>query len=247
MDRLEGRSRSSGTRQPVHWFEASPRFGRHRWCRCPLRSTGHDHLCDSTRTPGRNHFGLTRDQGAGRVVLESLNLTESGSGTMARWRRAARTGGPVRGCGVPTRGCSGRARRLAPAERTEPGCARPARMTFAPALRGTVSECTPMTEFTSSFKRTQRVSDITGLHRGAQLPGDDVAGEVVQDRREIEPAPADHPEPGEVGLRYAQRYLAVFEYRFNRRFDLPDIIPRLVYVALRTPPMPERLLKLRLA
>ena len=42
-------------------------------------------------------------------------------------------------------------------------------------------------------------------------------------------------------------YLAEFEYRFNRRFDLPDIIPRLVYVALRTPPMPERLLKLRLA
>ena len=36
--------------------------------------------------------------------------------------------------------------------------------------------------------------------------------------------------------KYAQRYLAEFEYRFNRRFDLPDIIPRLVYVALRTPP-----------
>ena len=47
--------------------------------------------------------------------------------------------------------------------------------------------------------------------------------------------------------KYAQRYLAEFEYRFNRRFNLPDIIPRLVYVALRTPPMPERLLKLRLA
>ena len=47
--------------------------------------------------------------------------------------------------------------------------------------------------------------------------------------------------------KYAQRYLAEFEYRFNRRFDLPDIIPRLVYVALRTPPMPERLLELRLA
>ena len=30
-------------------------------------------------------------------------------------------------------------------------------------------------------------------------------------------------------------------------FDLPDTVPRLVYVALRTPPMPERLLKLRLA
>ena len=47
--------------------------------------------------------------------------------------------------------------------------------------------------------------------------------------------------------KYAQRYLSEFEYRFNRRFDLPDIIPRLLHVALRTPPMPERLLKLRLA
>ena len=47
--------------------------------------------------------------------------------------------------------------------------------------------------------------------------------------------------------KYAQRYLSEFEYRFNRRFDLPDIIPRLVYVALRMPPMPERLLKLNLA
>jgi len=45
----------------------------------------------------------------------------------------------------------------------------------------------------------------------------------------------------------AQRSLAEFESRFNRRFDLPGIIPRLVYAALRTPPMPERLLKLRLA
>ena len=47
--------------------------------------------------------------------------------------------------------------------------------------------------------------------------------------------------------KYVQRCLSEFEYRFNRRFDLPDIIPRLVYVALRTPPMPEWLLKLRLA
>ena len=47
--------------------------------------------------------------------------------------------------------------------------------------------------------------------------------------------------------KYAQRYLSEFEYRFNHRFDLSDIITRLVYVALRTPPMPVRLLKLRLA
>ena len=40
---------------------------------------------------------------------------------------------------------------------------------------------------------------------------------------------------------------AQFAYWFNWRFDLPAIIPRLVCVALRTPPMPERLLNLRLA
>ncbi len=28
------------------------------------------------------------------------------------------------------------------------------------------------------------------------------------------------------------RALAEFAYRFNRRFDLPDIIPKLVYTAL---------------
>jgi hypothetical protein len=47
--------------------------------------------------------------------------------------------------------------------------------------------------------------------------------------------------------KYAQRYLAEFQYRFNRRFNLRDLIPRLAYVALRTPPMPERLLKVGLA
>ena len=42
--------------------------------------------------------------------------------------------------------------------------------------------------------------------------------------------------------KYAQRYLSEFQYRFNRRFDLCELIPRLAYVALRTPPMPDRLL-----
>jgi hypothetical protein len=40
------------------------------------------------------------------------------------------------------------------------------------------------------------------------------------------------------------RYLAEFEYRFNRRYDLAAMIPRFGYVAARTPPMPYRLLKL---
>ena len=42
--------------------------------------------------------------------------------------------------------------------------------------------------------------------------------------------------------KYAYRYLAEFQYRFNRRFELENFIPRFMVVALRTPPMPERLL-----
>lgn len=44
--------------------------------------------------------------------------------------------------------------------------------------------------------------------------------------------------------KHVPRYLAEFEYRFNRRFDLPIMIDRLIYVALRTPPMPYRFLKM---
>ena len=40
------------------------------------------------------------------------------------------------------------------------------------------------------------------------------------------------------------RHLAIFQYRFNRRFVLGDMIKRLTFVSLRTPPMPRRLLKL---
>jgi transposase-like protein len=44
--------------------------------------------------------------------------------------------------------------------------------------------------------------------------------------------------------KHVSRYLAEFEYRFNRRFDLAAMMPRLGYVAVRTQPMPYRLLKL---
>lgn len=43
---------------------------------------------------------------------------------------------------------------------------------------------------------------------------------------------------------HAPRYLAEFEYRFNRRFDLPAMMERFAHVALRTPPMPYGLLKM---
>ncbi len=46
-----------------------------------------------------------------------------------------------------------------------------------------------------------------------------------------------------VSPKHFPRYLAEFCYRFNRRFDLRTLIPRFVYVALRTPPMPQRLVK----
>jgi len=44
--------------------------------------------------------------------------------------------------------------------------------------------------------------------------------------------------------KHVPRYLAEFEYRFNRRYDLAAMIPRLAWAAVRTPPMPYRLLKL---
>ena len=47
--------------------------------------------------------------------------------------------------------------------------------------------------------------------------------------------------------KYTRRFLSEFEYRFIRRFDLPVINPILANVALRTPPMPQRLLELNLA
>ena len=47
-----------------------------------------------------------------------------------------------------------------------------------------------------------------------------------------------------ISQKHVPRYLAEFEYRFNRRYDLAAMMPRLGWAALRTPPMPYRLLKL---
>jgi transposase-like protein len=47
-----------------------------------------------------------------------------------------------------------------------------------------------------------------------------------------------------VNSKHVPRYLAEFEYRFNRRYDLGAMIPRLTWASVRTPPMPYRLLKL---
>jgi hypothetical protein len=47
-----------------------------------------------------------------------------------------------------------------------------------------------------------------------------------------------------VSKKHFSRYLAEFCYRFNRRFDLDQMMPRFCYVAVRTPAMPHRLLKM---
>lgn len=47
-----------------------------------------------------------------------------------------------------------------------------------------------------------------------------------------------------IRAKHVPRYLAEFEYRFNRRFDLAAMMPRLGWAAVRTPPMPYRFLKL---
>ena len=40
--------------------------------------------------------------------------------------------------------------------------------------------------------------------------------------------------------KYLQRYLSEFCYRFNRRFYLAALVPRLIFAAVHTPPLPCR-------
>ena len=44
--------------------------------------------------------------------------------------------------------------------------------------------------------------------------------------------------------KYAHRYLGEYQYRFNRRFDLSSILPRLIFAAANTGSRPERWLRL---
>jgi transposase-like protein len=47
-----------------------------------------------------------------------------------------------------------------------------------------------------------------------------------------------------VSDKHLPRYFAEFCYRFNRRFSLTDMLPRFMFVAMKTPPMPQRLLSM---
>lgn len=46
----------------------------------------------------------------------------------------------------------------------------------------------------------------------------------------------------QVAPKHVPRYLSEFQYRFNRRYDLAGMLTRLCHSAVRTPPMPYRLL-----
>lgn len=47
-----------------------------------------------------------------------------------------------------------------------------------------------------------------------------------------------------INPKHLPRYLAEFCYRHNRRFQLKNMLPRFGHMAVRTPPMPGKLLKL---
>lgn len=49
-------------------------------------------------------------------------------------------------------------------------------------------------------RQVKRVGHVAGFHCCAKLPCDNVSAVVAQDRREVEPAPADDLQVGEVGL-----------------------------------------------
>src|SRR5208282_4755136 len=47
-----------------------------------------------------------------------------------------------------------------------------------------------------------------------------------------------------ISSKHVPRYLAEYQYRFNRRYDLAAMIPRLTWAGVRTVPMPYTMLKL---
>lgn len=47
-----------------------------------------------------------------------------------------------------------------------------------------------------------------------------------------------------VAMRYVPRYFAEYQYRFNRRYDLADMLDRLGAIAAKAAPRPRKLLKI---
>jgi hypothetical protein len=88
-----------------------------------------------------------------------------------------------------------------------------------------------------------------GLEHQAMVTGSGAAGVELPERKWINTIlgnvkTAMKGTYHKAGPQHLPRYLAEFCYRFNRRFDLAAMLPRLGVAAARTPPMPYRLLTL---
>ena len=96
----------------------------------------------------------------------------------------------------------------------------------------------------------QGVGDILGFHRGAELPGNDVAREVVKNRRQVEPTPTGHLQVSEVGLpKLVRRRRLVLELVGGLHHDegRPSSIEKIVDVDLPRPRSRETLRDSRFA
>ena len=89
---------------------------------------------------------------------------------------------------------------------------------------------------------TNKRGGEAGLDHGPYGGQVRVPAEVVDDGRLARLN--DHAGNRAVGEKHVPRYLAEFEYRFNRRYDLAAMMPRLLWAGVRTTPMPYRLLRL---
>ena len=49
-------------------------------------------------------------------------------------------------------------------------------------------------------RQVERLRHVSGVHRGPEHPGDDVARVIIQHGRQVVPAPADDVQIGKIGL-----------------------------------------------
>ncbi len=87
-----------------------------------------------------------------------------------------------------------------------------------------------------------RLSSVAGLRKKTLAAW---AGRHLQPGTEVHSdGPACLRGVAGAGCEHVPRYLAEFRYRFNRRYDLEALVPRLLHASVRTSPMPYRLLTL---
>jgi transposase-like protein len=152
------------------------------------------------------------------------------------------------------RGSPGKMAFVAAVETTDSG--KPVRIKLRRVKRFTKANIKKLTE--KHIKKTARVvTDGLGCFRGVAAAGATHAPLIVSQLGHSEKLPQfkwvntilGNIKSAITGTyraarKHADRTLAEFEYRFNRRFDLTTIVPRLAYAAVRTQPFPRRFAEL---